>query len=176
MKPIKETKLGHWLKDNFPSVLATVGEVLPDKGALGIIRNIIRKDPAISPEQLAEIEAKLMEFERDIFEIEVRDRERASNMNVLLNQSENASWLAKNTASIIALAYTAFNFVIYYQVLSGSFKANENIAILIVNSITNIAMLIVGFYFGSSQERGRWQSKVRDLWPKEDLPMKKKAA
>ena len=31
---IKDTKLGAWLKDKAPSVLDTVGELLPDKGAL----------------------------------------------------------------------------------------------------------------------------------------------
>lgn len=48
MKPIKETKLGQFLKTNFPKILQTVGDVLPDKGGLGIIRNIIKNQTDIS--------------------------------------------------------------------------------------------------------------------------------
>jgi hypothetical protein len=63
--------------------------------------------------------------------------------------------MAKNTASLIALSFTAFTFVIYFLVLIGHLKASENMSILIVNSITNIVMLIVGYYYGSSERRGK---------------------
>lgn len=85
----------------------------------------------------------------------LQDTENARAMNVALNASEHASWLTKNTGSMIAIAYTVFNFVIYVLILMGWAKTDNDIAILIVNSITNIAMLIVGFYYGSSSERNR---------------------
>ena len=53
-KKIKDTKLGKWLAEKLPKALDIVGDILPDTGALGIIKNIIDKDPNISPEQQAE--------------------------------------------------------------------------------------------------------------------------
>ena len=83
-------------------------------------------------------------------ELAAAEMQSARNREVLLNQSEQASWLAKNTVSLIALGYTLFNFAIYLLALAGKLKSTENMQILIINSITNIALLIVGYYFGSS--------------------------
>mgnify|MGYP006908215578 FL=1 len=44
---IKDTNLGVWLKDKAPSVLGIVGELLPDRGALGIVKNLLHKEPAV---------------------------------------------------------------------------------------------------------------------------------
>lgn len=152
-KPFKETKLGSFLKDKAPHVLNIVGDVLPDKGLLGIVKNIISKDEGIPPEVKAEFDKLAADHEKEIFALEVQDRASAREMNAQLNDSEYASWLSKNTASLIALIYTCFSIVLYILILVGHLKANENIAILIVNSVTNIIMLIVGFYYGSSERR-----------------------
>lgn len=61
-----------------------------------------------------------------------------------------SGWLKENTAPMIALGYTSFSFIIYFLVLMRAISATENIAFLIINSITNIAMIIVGYHFGSS--------------------------
>ena len=47
---IKNTNLGKWLKEKAPSVLDTVGDLLPDSGGLGIVKNLIgREYPDIDP-------------------------------------------------------------------------------------------------------------------------------
>lgn len=46
-KPIKDTKVGGWLKEKAPSVLNIVGDALPDKGVLGIVKNLVDKDPTL---------------------------------------------------------------------------------------------------------------------------------
>ena len=56
MDKIKDTKLGGWLKEKAPNVLDTVGDLLPDKGGLGIVKNLLKKEPGIDP---AEAKAKL---------------------------------------------------------------------------------------------------------------------
>tara|TARA_R100000388_G_scaffold66377_1_gene48148 strand:+ start:50 stop:490 length:441 start_codon:yes stop_codon:yes gene_type:complete len=50
-KRIKDTGLGKWLKDKAPNVLDTVGDLLPDQGALGVVKNLLDKEPGISPEE-----------------------------------------------------------------------------------------------------------------------------
>ena len=57
---IKDTKLGKWLKDKAPNVLDTVGDLLPDQGALGIVKNLLDNEPNVSPEEAkAMVEAEI---------------------------------------------------------------------------------------------------------------------
>jgi hypothetical protein len=49
-KKLKDTKVGQWLKEKAPSVLAVVGDVLPDRGVLGVVKNLVDKDPTLDSE------------------------------------------------------------------------------------------------------------------------------
>jgi len=65
---IKDTKLGEWLKEKAPNVLNTVGDFLPDQGALGIVKNLLDKEPGVDPaEAKAKIEAEV-EFQKNVTE------------------------------------------------------------------------------------------------------------
>ncbi len=46
-KRIKDTNLGGWLKDKAPGVLSLVGDLLPDKGGLGIVKNLLDKENGV---------------------------------------------------------------------------------------------------------------------------------
>ena len=54
MNKIKDTGLGVWLKNKAPKVLEVFGDLLPDQGTLGILKNIIDNDSDVTPEQKAE--------------------------------------------------------------------------------------------------------------------------
>jgi hypothetical protein len=65
---IKDTKLGQWLKEKAPTVLDTVGDLLPDQGALGVVKNLLDKDPNIDPaEAKAKIDAEIA-FQNNVTE------------------------------------------------------------------------------------------------------------
>lgn len=67
-KKIKDTNLGKWLKDKAPDVLDTVGELLPDQGALGVVKNLLDQKPDISPEEAkAKIDAEIA-FQNNVTE------------------------------------------------------------------------------------------------------------
>ena len=67
-KKIKNTKLGAWLKSKAPNVLDTVGELLPDQGALGIVKNLIDKDPDVNTDEgVAMVDAEI-EFQKNVTE------------------------------------------------------------------------------------------------------------
>jgi len=67
-KKIKDTKLGSWLKSKAPNVLNTVGDLLPDQGALGLVKNLIDKDPDVdSAEGAAMVDAEI-EFQKNVTE------------------------------------------------------------------------------------------------------------
>ena len=46
-KSFKETKIGAFLATKAPKVLAAIGDVLPDQGTLGVVKNIISSDTKI---------------------------------------------------------------------------------------------------------------------------------
>ena len=57
---IKDTNLGKWMVDKAPAVLNVVGELLPDKGALGIVKNLLHKEPEVKNEDAdAMVEAEI---------------------------------------------------------------------------------------------------------------------
>ncbi|NBW42154.1 hypothetical protein EBR25_14370 [bacterium] len=67
-KKIKDTALGGWLKDKAPGILDTVGDLLPDQGALGIVKNLLDKEPGIDPaEAKAKIDAEIA-FQNNVTE------------------------------------------------------------------------------------------------------------
>ena len=47
---IKDTNLGKWMVDKAPAVLSVAGELLPDRGALGIVKNLLHQEPDVKNE------------------------------------------------------------------------------------------------------------------------------
>jgi hypothetical protein len=67
-KKIKDTALGGWLREKAPNILDTVGDLLPDQGALGVVKNLLDKEPGINPEEAkARIDAEV-QFQNNVSE------------------------------------------------------------------------------------------------------------
>lgn len=65
---IRDTKLGGWLKDKAPTILDTVGDLLPDQGALGVVKNLLDKEPGVDPaEAKAMVDAEI-QFQNNVTE------------------------------------------------------------------------------------------------------------
>ena len=65
-KKIKDTKLGQWLKDKAPGVLSTVGNLLPNQGALGLVKNLLDKEPNIDKEEAHAAVNAEVEFQNNV--------------------------------------------------------------------------------------------------------------
>jgi len=62
-KKIRDTKLGQFLREKAPSVLDVVGDLLPDSGALGVVKNLLSKtevDP-IEAQRIIDAEVRFQE-------------------------------------------------------------------------------------------------------------------
>ena len=55
-KKIKDTALGAWLKTKVPALAEKVGDLLPDSGVLGVVKNLVDKEPDVSMEDKLEFE------------------------------------------------------------------------------------------------------------------------
>ena len=67
-KKIKDTKLGAWLKDKAPNILGVVGDLLPDKGALGVVKNLIDKDDSVDSEEAQRMIDAEVRFQENVTE------------------------------------------------------------------------------------------------------------
>jgi len=101
-KKFKDSKIGAFLKSKAPQILNTIGDVLPDKGGLGIVKNLISSDSSIGPEDK---EMALKILEQEIAEMDNISRRWESDM-------KSDSWLSKNTRPMtlifLTLAMTIF--------------------------------------------------------------------
>ena len=88
-KKFKDTKVGQFLSKIAPSILGTVGSVIPDAGLLGLVKNLITKesDIIISPQDK---ETALILLEQDMIELKEVSKRWESDM-------KSDSWLSKNT-------------------------------------------------------------------------------
>ena len=110
-KKLKDTKVGKWLKETSPKVLDLVGHLLPEKGVLGIVKNMVDKDPQITHDQKMDLE-RLMEQEKT--------KRWESD-----NQSD--SWLAKHTRPLIVLSLVGVLFLfIILDSLNIAFDVRES--------------------------------------------------
>lgn len=100
----------------------------------------------------SELLHKVRENELEYAKLIVKDRESAREREVAVNNSANSSWLTKNIVAILALIWTTASIYIFYLALIGKITTEAQIVMLVVNSVTNIIMLIVGYFFGSSEK------------------------
>jgi len=67
-KKIKDTKLGAWLASKAPNVLGVVGDLLPDSGALGVVKNLIDKDDSVDSEEAQRVIDAEVRFQENVTE------------------------------------------------------------------------------------------------------------
>ena len=101
-KKFKETKVGQFLLGK-SGVLDSLADVLPDKGLLGVVKNLIDRDETL-PTPDKEMALKLLE--QDIVEAQEVSKRWESDMS-------SDSWLSKNTRpmSLIFLTIMTVSFI-----------------------------------------------------------------
>lgn len=70
-KQFKDTKVGKFLSTKLPVVLDIVGSVLPDKGVLAIVKNIISSDRSMSAKDKDEVNELILQQEIELEKIEL---------------------------------------------------------------------------------------------------------
>jgi len=65
---IRDTKLGGWLKSKAPKVLDVVGDLLPDSGGLGVVKNLIDREPDVDPAEAKAMLDAEVQFQNNVSE------------------------------------------------------------------------------------------------------------
>tara|TARA_B110000914_G_scaffold214058_1_gene216539 strand:- start:357 stop:812 length:456 start_codon:yes stop_codon:yes gene_type:complete len=117
-KKLKDTKVGGWLREKSPKILEIVGDLLPESGILGVIKNLVDSDPNITHDQKMDLET-LMASERIAQEGEMTKRWQSDN--------DSDSWLSKHTRPLIVLSLVVVLFIfIILDSLDISFDVRES--------------------------------------------------
>ena len=145
-KKFSETKVGKFLKNKAPNILNTVGDILPNNGVLGIVKNLIGNSEELSPED------KKIAFEHleEMYGLEVQDRESARNREIEIAKSHKFDFLFYLTG-IIGLG--VFCFIVYAIVYLTIPEANKEIWIHLIGISEGVVLSIFGYYFGSAMKR-----------------------
>jgi|TARA_R100000084_G_scaffold108928_1_gene73134 hypothetical protein len=67
-KKIKDTALGKWMLSKAPNVLGVVGDLLPDAGALGIVKNLLHNEPGVDNNEADAIVDAEVRFQENVTE------------------------------------------------------------------------------------------------------------
>lgn len=145
-KKFSETKVGKFLKDKAPSILNTVGDVLPNNGVLGIVKNLIGSSEELSAED------KQIAFDhlKEMYALEIEDKASARNREIEVAKMHKFDFLFYLTG-IIGLG--VFCFIVYAIVYLTIPEANKEIWIHLIGISEGVVLSIFGYYFGSSIKR-----------------------
>jgi hypothetical protein len=145
-KKFKETKVGVFIKDKAPEILDTVGDLLPDAGVLGIVKNLINISDKFTPEEKEIITEDLAQM----YETEVRDRESARLREVEMSKLGSSDFMFTLTG-LIGLA--VFCFIVYAIAFLQIPDSNKEIWIHLIGISEGVVLSIFGYYFGSAMKK-----------------------
>lgn len=139
-KKFKDTKVGQFILKKIPGF---IGDILPEKGVLGVVKNLIENEPSISPEQKKELKKELIEF----YKLEIADRDSARKREVEKAKSGGFDFMF-NLTGVIGLG--AFAFIIYAIVYLQIPESNKEVWIHLIGICEGIVLSIFGYFFGSA--------------------------
>ena len=135
-KKFSETKVGIFLKEKAPAILDGIGEILPDQGGFGLVKNLISSDEQI-PEEDKEKAMKLLEM--DMVEMQEISKRWQSDM-------QSDSWLSKNTRPM-SLIFLTISMV--FLILLDSFEWSFSVSAGWVDLLQTLLVTVYVAYFGS---------------------------
>lgn len=135
-KKFKDTKVGKFLKEKAPGILDQVGDVLPDKGVLGVIKNLIDKDEKMLPQDK---ETAMALLNQETIEMQEVTKRWSSDMN-------SDSWLSKNTRPLALIFLTiATTLMIIVDSTGLNFEVKHSWVMLLETLLVTVYVA----YFGS---------------------------
>ena len=139
-KKFKDTVVGKFLFEKVPSL---AGDILPDKGVLGIVKNLLDNDDSIP-------QAEKDAMYKELYELEIADRDSARKREVEVKKAGGQDYMMFITG-IVGLA--SFVFTIYAVVYVPSVLENE-LFVHLMGMIEGVVISnIFAYYYGTSSDK-----------------------
>mgnify|MGYP003630638245 FL=1 len=135
-KKFNETKIGVFLSSKAPKILNALGDVLPNQGTLGLVKNLISSDNKI---KAIDKEQAMKFIEQDIAEMKEVSSRWKSDM-------KSDSWLSKNTRPL-ALIFLTASAVLMMSI--DSFHLQFNVDEAWISLLKTLLITVYVAYFGS---------------------------
>ena len=139
-KKFKDTKVGQFILKKIPSF---VGDILPEKGVLGVVKNLIDSDPELTSQDKTQLHNELIE----LYKLEIADRDSARKREVEKAKTGGFDFMF-NLTGVIGLG--AFAFIIYAIVYLQIPESNKEVWIHLIGICEGIVLSIFGYFFGSA--------------------------
>jgi len=135
-KKLKDTAVGKFLGSAGSDIIGSLGNVLPDKGVFGIVKNLIKKDPKLP---LEDKEKALALLQQDTIEMEEVSKRWASDM-------QSDSWLSKNTRPLaLIFLTTSMVLLIFVDSMGVEFSVDSGW----IDLLKSLLITVYVAYFGS---------------------------
>tara|TARA_X000001382_G_scaffold127534_1_gene115569 strand:+ start:989 stop:1435 length:447 start_codon:yes stop_codon:yes gene_type:complete len=144
-KKFKDTKVGQFLLKKLPGF---VSGSLPDKGILGVVKNLIDSDPEIPSQDKELMHQELVE----LYNLEVADRDSARKREVEKAKTGQIDFMF-NLTGIVGLG--AFAFMIYAIVYLDVPESNKEVWIHLIGICEGIVLSIFSYFFGAAVRKNK---------------------
>ena len=163
-KLFKDTKLGLFLKEKAPKILDAVGDALPDEGVLGIVKNLLDTEPAMTPEERAESQRLFHELTLEEEKLRVADRDSARNREIDFVKATGKRDYMQALVGLIGL--TIFGFLVYAIIFVDIPVENREAVIHIIGVIEGVVLSIFGYFYGTSKGSSDKTNIFKHIWKK----------
>ena len=133
-KPFNETKVGQLLS-----------KVLPNKGVIGVLKDVLALDEELSPEDKEKAAETLLKA----YEAEVQDRDSARKREVEVTKTGKFDFLF-NLTGLVGLG--AFGVVVCAILVLEIPESNKELFYHMVGIVEGVVLSIFGYYFGTSMK------------------------
>lgn len=142
-KAFKETKLGKFLSDKVPGVLDVVDDFFPP---VKVLTALVGKN--LPPEDQIEFDRLLKEHEREMYTLEIQDRDSARHREIEIAKTNKQDHL------MYAAGYTAlgtFVVMVYAVIWKPDGMEHSPLFHQLMGIIEGVALTVFGYYFGTSK-------------------------
>jgi len=154
-KPFNETGFGKFVKkigENAGVIIDVAAEVATGDigGAIDVVRDKLNESKiaeATKIELLRELELKRMEWTKEIYELEIRDRESARQREASLAAAGQRDYFQYFVGFV---GLVVFGYIVYFLTHQTVPYDNREIFIHLVGIVEGVIISIFGYYFGSS--------------------------
>lgn len=133
-KPFNETKVGKLLT-----------KVLPNKGVIGVLKDVLDLDEELSPEDKERAADTLLKA----YEAEVEDRDSARKREVEVTKTGKFDFLF-NLTGLVGLG--AFGVIVWAILALEIPESNRELFYHLIGIVEGVTLSIFGYYFGTSMK------------------------